>query len=402
MLLTRNGSSKNRIHLSTSCGSMAAQLSDLTGKASMRAIVLAIMVTQFGLAAVARAETEPDRSIQDVLPLFEKNHCETVRDAADQLFCGDPELGAAASRLGDAIEARLSRIPDRRVAVEENVQWIRDRNLSCGIFENETPRFEDIEPVKACLAKETEERIEILRNPNFDCLAVNTAAGALICSDPSLALAEAELDGHVMAAIAKLSEEEARDAFAEYARWNRERDRKCELDGKDNVPLRELASSEGCLADDINQKTAELVAARDDPRKVFGRRLRPAAPNADAVDLCVSQIHAASACENFLRISRVFEIDKEVAEQSALVTAEVEMIVLQPFAACSTIASSCTGSCWDKTGKAVAASTGRENFAVAHRIKVEKVFAFQRNEAGGWRCGVNMLKPIDFGIALGR
>ena len=34
------------------------------------------------------------------------------------------------------------------------------------------------------------ERIEILSDPNFDCLATNTTAGRLICSDPSLALAK--------------------------------------------------------------------------------------------------------------------------------------------------------------------------------------------------------------------
>jgi hypothetical protein len=38
--------------------------------------------------------------------------------------------------------------------------------------------------------------------------------------------------------------------------------------------------------------------------------------------------------------------------RSALVTAGVEMVVLAPFAVCSPIASSCTGTCWDaKSGK---------------------------------------------------
>ncbi len=107
------------------------------------------------------------------------------------------------------------------------MQWIRDRNSSCGIIGQEAVRFEDIEPANACLLKETEERIAILRDSNFDCLATNNAAGALICSDPALAIAELELNEHVLALIAKLNENEAKDAFAEYARWNRERDRAC-------------------------------------------------------------------------------------------------------------------------------------------------------------------------------
>ena len=42
--------------------------------------------------------------------------------------------------------------------------------------------------------KETEERIAILQDPNFDCLATNTTAGLLICSDPALAIADKELN----------------------------------------------------------------------------------------------------------------------------------------------------------------------------------------------------------------
>jgi uncharacterized protein YecT (DUF1311 family) len=288
------------------------------------------------------------------------------------------------------------------MAVEENAEWIKERNLSCGIFGHDPIHFEDIDPTIACLLKETDERIAILRNPNFDCLAANTTAGSLICSDPSLAEGEADLNAHVVALIGKLNEDEAKAAFAEYARWIRERDRKCKLAGKDNVPLSELSSSEGCLADFIPDKTAEIEAALGDPRRVFGRRIASPLPNADAVDLCVAQIHAANACEDFLRVKRVFEIDSEVAEQTALVTAEVEMIVLEPFAVCSPIASTCTGTCWDATtGKPKLSHGSRDSFAVSHRITIEKAFAFQKADNGGWRCNATALPPVDFGVALG-
>src|SRR3981081_3797789 len=102
----------------------------------------------------------------------------------------------------------------------------------------------------------------------------------------------------------------------------------------------------------MRQKTVEIIAAKGDPKRVFGRRTSSPLPDADAVDLCVAQIHSANTCHHFLRVSRVFEIDSEVAEQSALVTAAVEMIVLSPFAVCSPIASGCTGMCWDsKSGE---------------------------------------------------
>ncbi len=369
----------------------------------MRAIVLALVAIQVGLAHPACAENsaDSDRSISEMLPLFEKNHCEEIRDAAGQLFCGDPELNASSARLSSAIQDRLSRLPDRRLAIEENAEWIRLRNSSCGIFGQQNVKGQDIQSAKPCLLKETEERTAILTDPNFDCLATNTTAGMLICSDPSLAMADMELNGHVLGLIAKLKEDDARAAFAEYARWTRARDRKCNLTDKDNVPLHELSSSENCLAEYFSQKITEVIAAKGDPKRIFGRHLLSPLPDADAVDLCVAQIHSANACEDFLRVNRVFQIDNEVAEQSALVTAEVEMIVLSPFALCSPVASSCTGMCWDsKSGQTKPVLGSRDGFSVARKLRIEKAFAFQKTDGGGWRCNTPALQPVDFGVAV--
>ena len=369
----------------------------------MRTILLAIMAIQLWLGHPAYAEDSPDtdRLTVETLPLFEQNHCAAIRNPADLLFCGDPELNAIAEKLNGAIRGRLDRLSDRRLAIAENAEWVRDRNSSCGILPNLPVRKEDIPSVKNCLLKEAQERIAILNNPNFDCLAANTAAGALICSDPSLAIAEAELNNHALALIAKLKEDDAKEAFAEYGRWIRDRDRKCNLVDKDNVPLDELSSSEGCLADIIAQKTAELVAAKGDPKRVFGRHPLAVLPDADAVDLCVAQIHAANACGDFLSVNRVIEFDTEATEQSAQVIAEVEMMVLSPFAVCSPVASGCTGTCWDlKSGKAKPTQGSRDSFSVAHRLRIEKSFDFQKTD-NGWRCSSAALEPIDLGTTVG-
>jgi uncharacterized protein YecT (DUF1311 family) len=360
----------------------------------MRGIVLAAVAIQIGMALPAYAENPPDtdRPISEALPLFEKNHCEVIRDQAEQLFCGDPELNGAAEKLNTAIQDRLNRLANRRLAIVENAEWIRNRNSSCGIFGRQRISSRDVKSVKACLLKETDERIEILTDPNFDCLATNTTAGLLICSDPSLAIAKAELNDDVLGLVAKLKGDDARDALAEYERWSRKRDRKCGLVDKDNVPLAELSSSEDCLADYFSRKTAEIVAARGDPKRIFGRRLASPSPDADAVDLCVAQIHSANACENFLTVSRVFQIDNEAVERSALVTAEVEMIVMSPFAVCSPIASGCTSACWDlKSGKPKPPPGGRESWSVPHRLRIEKEFAFEKSDSGGWRCNTTSL-----------
>ncbi|MDE2375886.1 lysozyme inhibitor LprI family protein [Bradyrhizobium sp.] len=368
----------------------------------MRLVVLAIVAIWVSLTPLARAQTgNSDRAIADKLPLFVKNNCEQRRDPANRLFCGDPELAAAAEKLSAAIEARLSRLPDRLPAIGENALWIRQRNLSCGIFGQDAVRYEDIDRVKACLLTETVERTAILRDPNFDCLAADTAAGAVICSDPALALAEAELNDEVLGLIKKLNETEARFAFAEYGRWTRQRDRKCNLVGKDNVPLEELSPSEACLADFLSRKTAEMVAAKGDPKRVFGRQIAARAPDTDAVDFCVARIHAANSCGDFVRINRVFEIDSEVADPQALVTAEVEMVVLAPFAACSRIASICTGTCWDpRSGNALPSSPAKDSFNVTRRLRIQRTFAFQKGD-DGWRCKEDELAPVDYGVAGG-
>lgn len=371
----------------------------------MRAIVLAVMALQLGLGHPACAEDPPasDRSISATLPLFEKNHCVNVKNPADQLFCADPGLNDVAIKLNSAIRGRLDRLSDRRRAIAENAEWFTSRNSSCGIFGNQKITSQDFNAVRDCLVKETEERIAILEDPNFDCLAANTAAGSLICSDPSLAIAESDLNDHALALIAKLKPDEARDAYGEYARWIRNRDRKCGTVGRENVPLEDLSSSTNCLADYMSGKTAELVAAKGDPKRAFGRHPTALAPDADAVDLCVAQIHAANTCGDFLSVNRVVQIDSEVLERSASVLAEVEMVVISPFAVCSPIASGCTGTCWDlKSGQTKPSPRSRDSFPVAHRLKIEKSFEFQKAEGGGWRCSSAALQPIEVGVSIGK
>jgi uncharacterized protein YecT (DUF1311 family) len=373
----------------------------------MRSIVIAFLLIPLGWAAPVPAQgASPDakRPMAEMLPLFAKNNCASLKETADQLFCGDPDLNAFAPRLSAAVEARLSRIVDRRRAVEENVEWIESRNASCGVYGLQPVQPAAFPTVKTCLLKETQERIAILADANFDCLAANTTASLVICADPQLAIADKELNSQVVALIAKMREDEAKSALAEFARWERIRDRICELDDKDNVPLDELESAEPCLNDMIKQKMAEAAAAKGDPKKFFGKDMLSPSPDADAVDLCVGRIHSANICENFLRISRVLQLDVETSEREATVTAQVEMRVLAPFSICSPVATNCTGTCWDLQRRlAKAPSPGsnrdRENVSVGYRLAVEKSFTFQKAKDGSWRCSTETLRPVEYGTA---
>ena len=279
------------------------------------------------------------------------------------------------------------------------MEWIRARDSSCGLF-----GFQPVQPaafasVKACLLKATQERIAILLDANFDCLAANDTASLVICADPELAIADKELTAQIVTLIGKLKEDQANGALAEYARWTRTRDRLCDLDDKDNVPLNELESSEPCLNDLIKQKLAEVAAAKGDPKKLFGQDMLSPSPDADAVDLCVGRIQSANTCENFLRISRVLQLDVEATDREAIVTAAVEMKVLAPFSICSPIASNCTGTCWDLQSRQPkpTAVNSRENVLVGYRLTIEKSFAFQKSKDGNWRCSTETLRPVEYG-----
>src|SRR5437764_1770688 len=132
----------------------------------MRLIVRSVLALLTLPAAPSSAQSgASDRSIADKLPLFAKNNCQQNRDPANQLFCGDPALAAAAEKLSTAIEARLARLPDRLPAIEENAIWIQQRSLGCGIVGQAAIRYDDVDRIKACLLKVTEERTAILRAP---------------------------------------------------------------------------------------------------------------------------------------------------------------------------------------------------------------------------------------------
>jgi hypothetical protein len=103
----------------------------------------------------------------------------------------------------------------------------------------------------------------------------------------------------------------------------------------------------------------------------------------------------------FVAVERVFQIDSDVSEKNAEVIAEVEMAVLAPFTACSPIASSCTGTCWDLTSNRPKSTPGtRDNFVIGYRLKIEKSFAFQKTDNGSWRCNSTTLQPVEVGLAL--
>ena len=165
-----------------------------------------------------------------------------------------------------AIEARLARLPDRLPAIEENaiLYPAQSRLRHRGPDRVCTEHFR---PGQGLLLKVTEDRATIVRDPDFDWLAANTAAGALICADPSLALTETGNSAPGML-----------PCLRRVGRWTWERDRKCNLVGKENVPAQGLAPRKDRLAGYPKRRSGEIAAAKGDPKNVSAGRSRPGSP----------------------------------------------------------------------------------------------------------------------------
>lgn len=81
------------------------------------------------------------------------------------------------------------------------------------------------------------------------------------------------------------------------------------------------------------------------------------------------------------------------------------MVVLAPFTACSKVASTCTGTCWDlRLGRAQPAADAKQNardaFNVTRRLRIQRTFAFVK-AGDGWRCREDELAPVSSGLSRG-
>jgi uncharacterized protein len=366
----------------------------------VRTIALGIIALQIFLGQAGQAQsqdTDLKQSVSKALPLFEKNNCKVIENPADQLFCGDPELSAALDRLSSAIQKKMNQLAvwEHYALIENNAEWGRDRNSSCGISGRDAIALEEFQSLKGCLLKETTERISVLSNPDFDCLTANSAAKRLICSDPDLVKADNEVSRLLHELLARANENQAKVAFEDQLRWMRARDRRCNLDDKEHVPDEELPTSKACVIESLDQRKAEIKGSNGDPVRLSAADQSWSSPDASAVDACVAQIYSANVCHDFLAIRNVRQIDRRLAETDVTVIADVEIVVRSPFAGCSAIAVSCTGTCWDMNPEKVRAfRRGDNRFAVAQRLRVQKSFVFLKGDSN-WQCTTTAFPPIN-------
>lgn len=100
-----------------------------------------------------------------------------------------------------------------------------------------------------------------VNRPSFNCATAKSASARLICSDAELSNADGALGKAFQGAIGILEGKEKASKVQEQVKWIRERNTRCQLDGKNDMPVEELRSSKQCLLEAINARVNEYVGA---------------------------------------------------------------------------------------------------------------------------------------------
>jgi uncharacterized protein YecT (DUF1311 family) len=99
------------------------------------------------------------------------------------------------------------------------------------------------------------------QQPSFNCATAKTASARLICSDPELSNADGALGKAFQGAVRSLEGKQKAAKIQEQVKWIRERNTRCQLDGKPDVPIEELSSSKPCMLEAINARVNEYLGA---------------------------------------------------------------------------------------------------------------------------------------------
>jgi uncharacterized protein YecT (DUF1311 family) len=95
--------------------------------------------------------------------------------------------------------------------------------------------------------------------PSFDCAKARSAASRIICADGELARLDRELGVAFQKRKAQISASDQPRFVADQLAWIRDRNTRCDLEGKSNAPIEGLASSKPCMVSVIRERIAFLT-----------------------------------------------------------------------------------------------------------------------------------------------
>jgi uncharacterized protein YecT (DUF1311 family) len=95
--------------------------------------------------------------------------------------------------------------------------------------------------------------------PSFDCSKAKSAAARLICFDSELAKLDGQLGVAFQQVRSNLDGADRENFVQEQLTWIRDRNKNCNLVGKENVSVEELAKFKSCVKASIERRIAELA-----------------------------------------------------------------------------------------------------------------------------------------------
>ena len=94
---------------------------------------------------------------------------------------------------------------------------------------------------------------------SLDCAKAKTAFARLVCSDAPLMKAYEALLMSTQSALERVPDGPVKGAFArDHFAWVRDRDSRCELEGKADAALEELSNAKRCLLDAFSSRLVNL------------------------------------------------------------------------------------------------------------------------------------------------
>lgn len=98
--------------------------------------------------------------------------------------------------------------------------------------------------------------------PSFDCGKAKSASARLICSDPELSKADAEMRAEYRSAVNDRKDAGEKKTIRDMQlSWIKSRNSRCGLDGKNNAPIEELQSAKPCFLEEYKHQKLMLATA---------------------------------------------------------------------------------------------------------------------------------------------
>jgi uncharacterized protein YecT (DUF1311 family) len=102
-----------------------------------------------------RTQNEADVAAQPSVPAGQRASfdCSKAKSGSARLICGDPALSEADRELGETFQGAIAKLDpaQRRAKLEEQVSWIRERNVRCGLDNKPDAPISDLKPSWQCM-----------------------------------------------------------------------------------------------------------------------------------------------------------------------------------------------------------------------------------------------------------